>query len=220
MSEYTREQVQAGTAMYNKLVLLNYDWFILGLNCRLLWGCPPRRMLDLYNEHVTANHLDIGVGTGYFMAHCRFPSPHPRLVLMDLNPNSLKAASRRLAHYHPEVYLRNALEPFNLAPPLFDSVGMMNLLHCLPGNMETKEAVLINAREVLNPGGTIFGSTILYNGVKRGRLAKLVLKLVNRLGFMSNMDDDVETLKASLARHFSRSEVRIIGHEALFWARK
>lgn len=219
MTKNTREQVEAGIALYSRFFLSIYDWMVLGFACRFLWECPSRPMLELYNEHVSANHLDIGVGTGYFMDHCKFPVTNPRLALMDLNPNSLRAASKRLARYSPEVYQRNALEPFNIDGPAFDSVGMMNLLHCLPGNMNAKGTVFEHVRSVLNPGAIVFGSTILYKGVKRNLFATLSMKMNNRKGIMTNMEDDAEGLQENLRRHFSESSVQVIGCEALFWAR-
>lgn len=206
--------------MYTRYVLAIYDWALLGLNCRFIWKCPSHHMLSLYNNYVTANHLDIGVGTGYFMHHCRFPSSNPRLALMDLNPNSLDAAQRRLARYYPETYLRNALEPFNIDAPPFDSIGITNLLHCLPGDMKTKEVVLKNAKSMLNPGGVLFGSTILYSVAKPNMMASVALKSVNKRGIMSNMNDDVEVLRNNLGIHFSESSVRQIGYVALFHAKK
>jgi len=177
-------------------------------------------MLEMYNNHVSSNHLDIGVGSGYFMDKCSFPSSKPRLVLMDLNPNSLRAASKRLARFQAEVYQRNVMEPFNLPVPPFDSIGMMNLLHCLPGNIKTKAVVFQHACEVLNPEGTLFGSTILYRGVKKNLMATQALEMNNLRGIMTNLEDTVEDLKEALEDLFSESSVNVIGCEALFWARK
>jgi len=220
MTEVRAERVSAGIALYSRLFLSVYDWLALGLNCRFLWRCPSHHLLELYNQHASANHLDIGVGTGYFMDRCSFPSSSPRLALMDLSPNSLRAAGKRLARYSPRTYLRNALEPFNLEPPGFDSVGLMNLLHCLPGDMKTKAVVFEHAREVMNPGAALFGSSILYRGVTRSFYTTLVLRANNRAGTMTNLEDDVDDLRESLHRHFSESSVHVIGCEALFWARK
>lgn len=89
----TSEQVVAGQAVYSKSTLGIYDWFVVGFSNRLIWKCPSAHILALYDRHVTANHLDVGVGTGYFLDHCRFPSDHPRLGLMDLNQNCLEAAA-------------------------------------------------------------------------------------------------------------------------------
>ena len=213
-----KKRVEAGTALYSKFFLNYYDWLALGLSGRFIWKCPSYNMLEMYNKYVTDNHLDMGVGTGYFMDNCRFPSPAPRLALMDLNRNALDVAGRRLARYDPEIYQRNVLESFNLDAPGFDSVGMMNLLHCLPGDMDNKQIVFENVKAVMNPGGVLFGSTILYKDVDQTALAGLALKLINRIGYMTNLGDDTEALKRGLNRYFSSSEVWVIGCEALFWA--
>jgi SAM-dependent methyltransferase len=220
MTGSNEERVKAAISLYTKPLLFFYDSLLLGCNCRCLWKCHSRHLLELYDTHISANHLDIGVGSGYFMDKCRFPSPQPRLGLMDLNPNSLRAASKRLARYNPEAYQRNVLEPFNLQVPSFDSIGMMNLLHCLPGDMKTKAVVFQNALEVLNPGGTVFGSTIMYLGVERNLMTTQILEINNRKGIMTNLEDDVEDLRENLKNLFSESEVKIIGCEALFWGRK
>lgn len=68
------EQVRAGHAAYTRRSLRLYDIVVLGLTNHLIWNCPTKRLLQNYNKHITANHLDVGVGTGYFLDHCRFPS--------------------------------------------------------------------------------------------------------------------------------------------------
>src|SRR5262249_56455300 len=101
--------------------------------CCAAWGGrPPRHILALYDRAASANHLDAGVGTGYFLDRCRFPSPRPRLALLDLNPNPLQVAARRLARYRPEVYRANVLEPITIGTPPFGSVRMSCVPHCQP----------------------------------------------------------------------------------------
>ena len=219
MSDITPQQVKAGQAAYSKLLLAVYNP-IAQFNYRFLWGCHPRHVLELYNEHVSANHLDVGVATGIILDYCRFPTPKPRLGLMDLNPNSLEAASKRLARYTPESYLRNVLEPIKIDAEPFDSVGLANLLHCLPGTMKTKGVVFEHLRDMLNPGGTIFGCTVLYRRVERSPLATLTAHMLNASRVMTNKEDDVEGLQQNLDRYFSEGSVKVIGCVALFWARK
>ena len=84
-SAVTPEQVVAGQAVYSRRALHLYDPIVLGLSNRLIWKCPTPRLLTHYERHVTANHLDVGVGTGYFLDRCRFPSTTPRIALLDLN---------------------------------------------------------------------------------------------------------------------------------------
>jgi SAM-dependent methyltransferase len=220
MNKSDEERVDSAISLYTRKLLFVYDWLLLGGNCRFLWRCPAHHLLKLYNENVTSNHLDIGVGSGYFMDKCRFPSPRPRLVLMDLNHNSLNMAGKRLARYKPETYHRNVLEPFNLDIPPFDSVGIMNLLHCLPGDMKTKGVVFRNISEVLKAEGVLFGSSIMYKGLKKNPMAGKILDMVNRRGIMTNLEDTVDDLKESLDRYFTESSVNVIGYEVLFRARK
>ncbi|MFC2067584.1 class I SAM-dependent methyltransferase [Chloroflexota bacterium] len=219
MTEFTEEKVSAGISLYTKFFLSIYDWLALGYFCHLVWKCPSCHMLDIYNKHITGNHLDIGVGTGYFLDKCRLPSPEPRLAIMDLNPNSLDMAGKRLIRYYPEVYKRNVLDNFNIEAPPFDSIGIMNLLHCLPGNMEEKGVIFKNMKEVLISGGTIFGSTILCKGAKNNLVADLTLKWNNRKGVMTNLGYGIEDIKETLSTYFSESIVWRVGYIALFWAK-
>ncbi len=196
-----------------------YDRLALGLTSRLVWKCPSNNILTLYNQHVSANHLDVGVGTGYFLDKCKFQVPDPRLVLVDLNPNSLAIARKRLARYSPRTYRQNALEPLEIDGPGFDSIGVNHLLHCLPVTMQTKGTVFEHLKTLLNPGGILFGTTLLYGGVKRSFLATYTYYWLNLLGIMTNKQDDVEGLKQNLALHFAESDVKVIGCGALFWGR-
>ena len=219
LSDITLEQVRAGQAAYSRALLAVYNpmvWF----NYRFLWRCPPGEVLDLYNGHISGNHLDVGVATGTLLDRCRFPVPSPRLALMDLNPNSLAVAAGNLARYHPETYLGNVLDLIQIDAPPFDSVGIANLLHCLPGTMKTKKVVFENLRAVLKPGGTLFGCTILYGGVKRSPQATLALYLNNARGFLTNKEDDLDGLKRNLTECFLESSARVVGCVALFCARK
>ncbi len=218
MEDTNIERIAAAQSLYTKPLLAVYDWLLLGLYCRFVWRCPSSHMLELYNRHVSVNHLDVGVGTGYFLDRCKFPTANPRLALMDLNRNCLEVSGKRLARYKPSVYQKNVLDAININTPGFDSIGMMNLLHCLPGNIKSKGVVFENLRALLNPNGVVFGSTFLYGGVQRSLLATYTLHLTNRWGLMTNMEDDLEGLKAILARHFADSIVQVTGCVALFVA--
>ena len=77
----TAEQVEAGQAVYTKPLLASYDLLVLGLSNRMIWRCPTKHLLALYDRSVTSNHLDVGVGTGFFLDRCRFPTERPRLAL-------------------------------------------------------------------------------------------------------------------------------------------
>ena len=74
----TPDEVDAGHAFYTKRSLAVYDLAILWYFSRLAWKCPAPRILQHYDAHVTPNHLDVGVGTGYFLDKCGFGTDAPR----------------------------------------------------------------------------------------------------------------------------------------------
>ena len=212
------EQVEAGQAVYTPKLLSIYDLLVLGVSNRLIWRCPTPLQLEHYHRHVSANHLDVGVGTGYFLDHCRFPSLTPRIGLMDLNPNSLTFTAQRIARYQPETYQRNVLEPIAFDGEKFDSVGVNYLLHCLPGSMDAKAVLFDCLKPLLNPGAVIFGTTLLHEGVRRNPVARQLMAFYNRKGVFSNQGDDVVGLTRELNRRFVDVNVEVVGCGALFAA--
>lgn len=216
----TPEAVEAGQAVYTPGMLRMYDWWVLGISNRFIWRCPTPKILAWYNEHIRASHLDIGVGTGYFLDHCRYSVEQPEIALLDLNPNSLAATAERIRRYKPTTFRQSVFEPLNLNGRTFASVGMNYLLHCLPGDMAAKQTVLQNGSDVLRPGGVLFGSTLLSEGVRRGFIAKRLMKLYNEKGFFCNADDTLESLQEALNNVFARVEIKTIGCAALFAAWK
>ncbi len=216
----TDKQIEAGQAIYSTSMLAIYDLLVLGFSNRLVWRCPSRRILALYNQHLSANHLDVGVGTGYFLDRCGFPSARPRLALMDLNPNCLNAARARVARYQPETHRANVLDPIRFEGPGFDSIGLNYLLHCLPGTMTSKTVVFRHLKALLNPHGVMFGSTLLSTGVHRSWAARRLMAFYNRKGIFTNDQDDLDGLKGILSEHFTEVTVTVVGCAALFSGRQ
>ncbi|MDJ0591605.1 MAG: class I SAM-dependent methyltransferase [Pleurocapsa sp. MO_226.B13] len=219
MSKITKKQIDAGQAVYNSLTLLIYDLWVLSISNQFIWECPSSHLLKLYNENISENHLDIGVGTGFFLDRCQFPTNQPRLFLMDLNSTCLKTTSHRIKRYKPITKRVNILEGINFEERGFDSIGLNYLLHCLPGTMSTKEIVFKNIKPLLNPQGIVFGSTILSQGIKPNILANYLLKIYNKKGIFTNNEDDLETLKKIMKNNFSESLVTTVGCVALFWGK-
>jgi hypothetical protein len=211
--------VYAGQAAYTRGLLRVYDTMVYRFNGPILWRCPKSRFLDLYNANVSSTHLDIGVATGCLLDQCSFPVAAPQITLMDLNRNPLDKAAGRLMRYAPRTHQANVLEPWGLAPASYDSVGMANVLHCLPGAMPAKTVAFEHARTALVSGGVLFGATVLGEGVEHTRLSRTALKGMNRRGIFSNLNDSLEDLDAGLARVFSSHEIQVQGAVALFVAR-
>ena len=212
----TPNQVEAGHAFYTKRALAVYDGAILGFFSRVAWRCPSGRILQHYNQHVSTNHLDVGVGTGYFLDRCRFESSSPRVALMDPNTNCLDVSSRRIDRYNPEVYEANVLEPIPFDIAKFDSVGLNYVLHCIPGDIATKAVVFENLKALMNPGGVVFGATLLHDGVRRNWLARQVMDRNNKHGIFANVNDSLDGLRLALSQHFTPSAVEVVGCVGIF----
>lgn len=215
----TREDVEAGQAVYTPKLLWFYDLIVVYFNMPFVWKCPKGNILNLYNRNISSNHLDVGVGSGYFVDKCRFPSQHPRLGLMDLNPNSLRFTAKRVSHYNPEIYTANILEPIDIDIDKFDSIGFNFVIHCLPGTMDTKLVVFDHMKSMLNTGGVVFGSTILNIEEKQSWLTKKVMRDFNEKKIFSNYEDRLPALRDGLAERFNESEVKMVGSVAIFTAR-
>ncbi len=213
---FPEKPVEAGQAIYTKQTLNAYDFVVLGVSNRFIWKCPTRRLVDHYNTHITANHLDVGVGTGYFLDRCKFPSSSPRVALVDLNPNALEFTAQRISRYNPKTYRRNVVEPISLNEEKFDSVGINYLLHCIPGSIESKAIAFDHLKALMNPGAVLFGSTLLKGGVSRNWLAQRLMNAYNNRGIFANDRDDLEGLTRSLSQRFSDVSVEVVGCAALF----
>lgn len=215
----TNEQLEAGQAVYNPKTLAMYDLIVLGLSNRFIWKCATPLLLEHYNQHVTGNHLDIGVGSGYFLDQCQFPTPDPVIVLMDLNEDALTYAAGRISRYNPKTYQRNVLEPVSIDGQKFDSIGLNYLFHCIPGTLDTKSVAFDHLKELMNPGAVIFGSTILQADNTSSWTAQRLMAFYNRKGIFSNQDDRLEDLEDGLNQRFSEVFIDVVGCVALFSAR-
>lgn len=211
--------VYRGQAIYGRAFLPAYDTLVYGINSPYLWRCPLSRLVAHYDAHLSGRHLDVGVASGRVLDESRFPTATPELTLMDLNPNSLRAASSRLARYQPRAHQANALEDWGLPAQSYDSVALTHILHCLPGSIPDKRPAFEQARAALAPGGTFFGATILGPEADHHPVGRALINLNNRLGVMSNQYDSAEALDAELQRHFSSHEVEVVGTVALFSGR-
>jgi hypothetical protein len=220
MAKPTEEQIQAGQAAYSKRALAIYDILVLGISNSFIWKCPSSRIEGLYNKHVSANHLDVGVGTGYFLDRCEFPPENSRVALMDLNPNTLDFTSKRISRYKPETYRHNVLDPISTDIQPFDSVGMNYLLHCLPGSILEKAVVFDNIKAIMNRNALIFGSTILQGDATRSWTARRLMGLYNKKGIFANTADDFGSLEEALNQRFENVSVELIGCVALFSGRR
>jgi hypothetical protein len=210
--------IQSGHGVYNPFVLRLYDAFVHGFSNRFIWRCETEELLALYQRNVSACHLDVGVGTGYFLDHTQFPAARPLITLLDANPACLAVASRRIARHAPHLVHADVLHPL---PPIgpFSSVGLCYLLHCVPGSIPAKAIMFDHCKAVMAPAARIFGATIVQGSAPRSWAVQRLLDFYNAKGIFSNAYDTIEDLESELASRFCEVKVMMQGAVAVFEAR-
>lgn len=212
------ERVNAGQAVYTPLTLKVYDYLVLGFSNRFLWRCPTSTLVDLYDRNASEVHLDVGVGTGYFLDKTAWPVENPDITLLDLNANSLEAAATRIARYQPTTLKADIFEPIPLERK-YRSVGLCYLLHCLPGPISEKGPVVFdNVSAVTTPRGKIFGATIVQGDTPRSYFAQALMNFYNRKGIFSNEEDTIPALRKVLSERFDKFSIEQHGTVAVFEA--
>jgi SAM-dependent methyltransferase len=206
-----------GQREYTPLFLKIYDPLILGFFAPVVWRCPTTRLVEGYRRHLGHRHLDVGPGTGYFLARAGMPDGSP-VTLLDPNVHVLGHASRRLQRLDITTIEADVCKPLPVHGP-FDSAALNGVLHCLPGPLPRKAAAVANVADVLAPAaGVLFGATILGDPGRHTRLSRSVLKANNRRGTFDNLGDTQDGLREILEASFERVELETLGSMAIFAA--
>ena len=208
-----------GQAAFTRTGLALYDLVVLRGLCPWVWRCPNERILAAYRQHLSSNHLEVGVGTGYFLDHARFSDVAPRIALLDLNTHCLARTARRIARYHPEIYRADVLQPIVLDVRRFDSVALNYVVHCLPATWPDKGVVFEHLKILLNPGGRLFGATLVQGDVPQSAAAVALMRWFNAWGTLHNQADTRARLVEGLERHFKDVHVEQVGCVAVFSGR-
>ncbi|CAL1697518.1 unnamed protein product [Somion occarium] len=215
--------------IYTKLVLKLYDFIVLSISNGYAWRCPTQTtLLPFSREHAGGEaHLDVGVGTGYYPANAvTHLARTEEITFVDLNPDTLEVAESRLREAGYKGRIETLEHDVFLPLPTsmhkrFDSVSLFYLLHCLPGSFPAKSAqVLHSLIPAMTDDATLYGATILGEGVEHNWLGQKLMDLYNAKGVFSNIRDSQDKLLASLKERFEEVEIRLVGVVALFVARQ
>jgi ubiquinone/menaquinone biosynthesis C-methylase UbiE len=212
-----KAQGAPGAAIYSRLLLAVYDFWVLGISNAYAWRCSTKKvLLPFFRQNVRYNHLDIGVGTGYYLANADLPSD-TKITLLDLNRNSLDAANRRIGGRAVKTLQHDVFEPLPMDSK-HDSISLFYLLHCMPGPIERKTSLLANLKRYLSPDGVLYGCTILGKGVKHNAFGTYLMNFYNRKGIFGNWTDSEDAIVKALKENFEEVDVRVEGVVLLFTA--
>lgn len=214
-SDLTQVKIVRSQQYFNKLSLFFYDALLYGVISKYAWGCSIGRLDAHYRKHISANHLEVGVGTGFLLKRAPLADT-ARLGLMDLSANCLAKTLPKVARYRPETYVQNILEPVAHVVAPFDSIGINYVLHCVPGSLDRKSIALTHLAALLTPNGRLFGTTVLSEGVHKNPLARPFMWLMNALGVFNNRRDNAQALENYLRAHFEVLEWSVVGVTAIF----
>lgn len=185
-----------------------------------VWGCPTSELSCRLNSLVSHNHLDIGVQCGYVLQEL-LPDSLLRLVIADDDMSNLSASSQRLAYYEPEKLHASLIGKLPDNIEKFDSISINYLLHRLMGRLDYKgEQILKNVNHLLNPGGVVFGSTIMGRGIKKSYLSKKAMRYCNDNLIFNNRYDSPSLLRMCLKKYFVDVKIEVVGSVAIFKASK
>lgn len=187
-----------------------------------LWQCPTALLLDHYRENMSVNHLEVGVGSGFFvrktLQSIRGRRTEQRLVLVDLNARCLSKSAERLQAHAPEVQQQDLREPMVLAGGAVQSVGINYVLHCIKGSFSENRRLFAHLAAVLEDGGVLFGATLVTRPAREGRMAWLLMKTLNLVGIFNNDDQCLDELKQALEASFAEVELTQAGNAVVFRA--
>ena len=212
---------QAGAAVYSPWVLKLFDWWVLGVSNHWAWRCSTTDVLmPLYRRHIGKRHLDVGVGTGFYLEYAGFARDQ-HLSLLDLNENSLRAAVARMGRTDVSWFVQDVMQPLTaLGDRKYDSIALFYLLHCLPGDMADKACVFDHLKQHLAEGGVLYGATILGDAAGHKGLGRKLMDVYNKKGIFGNRSDTLQGLEQALRKHFADVELTQHGKVACFTARR
>ncbi|KAL8804053.1 MAG: hypothetical protein Q9223_006061 [Gallowayella weberi] len=216
-----------GAAIYSQSWLLTiYDWWVLGIVSTYAWACSvPQYTLPWFRQNLReGQHLDIGVGTGYYLAKSDLTGV--QVTLADLNQDALDATKKRLVGEgkvkaeETRTLLHDITRPLPDSCPKFNSMSLYYLLHCMPGPVPAKTAVFSHLKHNLTADGVISGASILGKDVRHNLFGRVIMGFGNWNGMFDNRGDNAADFDEALREHFYEVETQVRGAIFLWRASK
>lgn len=230
--------------LYTPWRLAFYDFWVLGIVTSYAWCCPTTTyLLPLFRANVRKNHLDIGVGSGYYLDPSTVPAT-AKLTLVDSESHALAVAKVRTKRSDVTAIVANVLKPlplsqkydsvsmYSLIPSLLNKeseqaqglkdiiiLGMYYLLHCIPGSIEEKCRVFSNIKIHMAPDGVLTGANILNKGVKQDNFFGVWIRRgITKHGILHNQSDTAYDFEHALRENFHKVETWVVGSIFIFRA--
>ncbi|KAK2596152.1 hypothetical protein QQS21_006429 [Conoideocrella luteorostrata] len=206
--------------LYKTRRLLIYDYWVLGIVSTWAWGCPTAAYpLPQFRANIGKNHLDIGIGTGYYLRKGKIPST-TKITLMDIEKTALDFALKRCGRPDARGMVADILKPLPTQEK-YDSISMYYLLHCIPASIEEKCSIFSHIKDNMTPDGVIHGANVVAKGVRKdNKFAAHMRRKVLEAGIFQNLEDKPYDFEHALRQNFHEVEVRVVGTVFVFRAAK
>jgi len=210
-------EFEEGETLYTPWRLAFYDWWVLGVVNSYAWCCPTSTyLMPLFKENVRKNHLDIGVGTGYFLGQA--VPKDVNLTLVDNESHALAVAKDRAGRPDAAAVLADVLEPLPLSQK-YGSVSMYYLLHCVRASVEDKCKVFSHIKEHMEPDGVLTGANVLGKGVAQDNFfGRFIRRAITSHGIFANQEDNAYDFEKALRDNFNKVETWVVGSVFIFRA--
>ena len=204
---------------YNNVVSKNiqrYDRYVNEINCEKVWKCSQKHIIDNYRKNIDEKHLEIGPGTGYFLKKENLGVDFNKLTLVDVNTEILDYSKNNLQCECSDIdVVSHNLFTCKIPEGVdFNSVGINYVLHCVPGNLQTKLDNLI-----CNLGDNkynLFGASVICDPLHMNVIAEYELIFLNAFGIFHNNNDTYEELDQYLNKTGLNFTLEKQGYVAIF----
>ena len=198
--------------------LVHYEIWVLLIVNTFAWGCSTARyLLPLFRDNVGRKHLELGVGTGYYLVNGNIPAS-TRLTLVDKDPRALNTAVERMKRQDVTTFVADILDPLPVDDK-FDSISMYYIIDSLRASVQEKCNLLGRLRHHLAADGVLHGATILGKGVRDDNsFARFIRNGCTKKGIFRNQDDNAFDFEKVLRDNFKMVETRVVGTVFLFRA--
>ncbi len=210
------QPVPRSAAPYRGVNLRLYDLFVLHFTSPRAWGCTAEELSQMYRRHLSHDHAEVGVGSGYFLSnHVR--ADWTQLSLIDPNPAALQYVARRLTTPAVNSHVGDILDATTLPHQRYKSVGANYVLHCLDASGNSKKTAIANLARLTADDGTLFGATVL-GDAEHNRLGRALMRICNATGTFNNTTDNEASLREHLSARFHTVHIERRRTVAMFTA--
>eukprot|EP01083_Nonionella_stella_P312643 1119011_1 len=205
--------------MCNSKFCLKFNTLLTHSLQKYIMKYPPAETVALYNKFMnqSKNHLEIGTSSVYWPIKSDIEDRlNMKVTLLDLEEPPLQYGKAQMVAngFHPSLIKTVQCDVTNIPqdtiePQTFDTIGMSNVLQCIPGSMSEKfPKILEQLSPYMDERTQLFGCSLVnippdgYNSAQ-----EQFTRWLQKRNIIFNQNDTPESIKEVLDQYFDSSEV-------------